>query len=105
MKKPVIVLFFLICLISLVFGKTTEAATRQEDTNIGITFSSDQKSAIEPPSKVTPGPPKSIGKLPSTGELITSVIWMLLGSSVLIFFVGIVSLRAVMSKNVWERVC
>lgn len=105
MKKGIIVLFFLTCFVSLFCGETTEASARKGETEVGIIFSEKQKEGIQPPNKITPNPSKPIGKLPSTGELITSVIWMLLGTSVLIFFVGMISLKAIMSNNLWERVC
>lgn len=102
MRKSIIVLFFLMCAGSMFFGNTTEAAT-QRKTDIGITFKEIKKDDIQPPNKV--GPIKPTGKLPSTGELITSVIWMLLGTSILIFFVGMISLKTIMSNKLWERVC
>ncbi|WP_086314567.1 hypothetical protein A5821_002149 [Enterococcus sp. 7F3_DIV0205] len=105
MKKNIIVLFFLICLSSLSFGEPAEAASHKGKTNVEITFQSEQASVLQPPSKENLESLKKVGKLPSTGELIASIIWLLSGASVLIFLVGMISLRTVMSKNVWERLC
>ena len=105
MKKGIIVLFFLTCFGSFFVAEPAQADVLRENTEVGITFSEKQKDTIQPPSKITPNTMKPVGKLPSTGELITSVIWILLGTSILIFFVGMISLKAVMSNNLWERVC
>lgn len=105
MKSKIYVLVFLICLGGAFFGGATKASAHSV-TDVGIEFDEATKESIEPPSKVDSIKPiKPMGRLPSTGELITSAIWMLLGTSVLIFFVGIISLKTVMSNKLWERVC
>lgn len=103
MRKSIIVLFFLMCVGSLFMGNSATEAVTQRETDVGIAFKKMEKDDVQPPNNV--GTMKPTGKLPSTGELITSVIWMLLGTTILIFFVGMISLKTIMSNNLWERVC
>ena len=109
MKKGINVLLFLTCLGGMFFFGTTEVRAAHPTTDVGIEFDkgSGSKGTIQPPAKADPIKPtkKPMGRLPSTGELVTTSIWMLLGTSLLIFFVGMVSLKTVMSNKLWERVC
>lgn len=70
------------------------------NNNVGITFIKEEKPIVEPPiiQKPIGVTPVDRGKLPSTGELITSLIWMLTGFSLLIVCLGIHSLKRMMLK-------
>lgn len=106
MKKYSILIFFLTVSSALLFGSTSEAAVKLDNTEIGITFLKSTGDILEPPISPKPILPendidpvpqlKNTSKLPSTGDLITSLIWTLLGFSVIIVFIGGLSLKKVM---------
>jgi hypothetical protein len=118
MKKMTLALFIIIGCLTF-YSDTVQATnsdTAQETSNhryfeseIGISFKSadpikTSPSPIvkEPLLPIEGNPPKSIGRLPSTGELITSLIWTLIGCSVFIVFIGVYSLKNIMMKLSWE---
>ncbi|MFD2307029.1 hypothetical protein [Enterococcus termitis] len=89
----------------LFVGSTAEATVKSVSTDVGIVFTDDQEQTpIVPKLPSTPGPyipkpsPSVKGNLPSMGDLITSLIWTLLGCAVLILFVGIFSLKKIMLR-------
>ncbi|OJG89718.1 hypothetical protein RV15_GL001559 [Enterococcus silesiacus] len=94
----------------LLAGKVVEATVKSDTTEVGIVFKEGTPSLPKPPidSKLPdtnmPYIPKpssgTNGKLPSMGDLITSLIWTLLGCSILIVFVGVLSLKNIMLKTV-----
>lgn len=111
MKKYVVLLFFLTSIGSVVFGEVVDAADQLENTvigitNIGVTFGS-HEDVNELPSTQFPVLPDEggvavphSGNLPSTGDLITSIIWTLLGFSVLIVFIGVFSLKNIILETI-----
>ncbi|MBO0439049.1 hypothetical protein [Candidatus Enterococcus ikei] len=108
MKKYVVLLFFLIISCGILYGDKVEAASKMDQTNLSITFLQGAPLKPEPPIIKEPTllvgdtQIKSTGKLPSTGDLITSLIWTLLGFSIIIVFVGVYSLKNIMLKLSWE---
>ena len=109
MKKYGLIILFLIGVSGLIFNENVEAAEQVGKigtTEVGIRFQKAdtlEDPIIEPPiisptPLETPNIVKPGGRLPSTGELITSLIWIFLGLSILIIFVGVHSLRQVMIK-------
>ena len=104
MKKYGLIILFILGINMAFFNEKAEAAEKSSGTELNITFSEEDvliNSPIETPS-IIPGeiltPAKPVGRLPSTGELITSVIWMFMGLSILIVFIGVHSLKQVMIK-------
>lgn len=104
MKKYGLIIFFILGINLTFFNEKAEAAEKISDTELNITFDKDD-AVISPPIEtpsIIPGeiltPVKNAGRLPSTGELITSVIWILVGLSILIVFIGVHSLKQVMIK-------
>lgn len=108
MKKYVVLLFFLIIGCGTFYGDKVDAVSKIDQTNLNITFLKDEPLKPEPPIikeialPVGDAQIKSTGKLPSTGDLITSLIWTLLGFSIIIVFVGVYSLKNIMMKLSWE---
>ena len=110
MKKCVTVLFFLMMINGLFVGTTVEATSISNTSEIGIVFKTEAPVLPEPlispklPDTYMPALPKTSlgtnGKLPSMGDLITSLIWTLLGFSILIVFVGVFSLKNIMLKTI-----
>jgi len=97
----------------LFVGGSVEATVKSDVTEVGILFKSEEVDAPILPKPPTgsklpdtnvpyvPKPSASInGKLPSMGDLITSLIWTLLGCSILIVFVGVFSLKNIMLKTI-----
>ncbi|MEI5990736.1 hypothetical protein [Enterococcus crotali] len=107
MRKCIVGLFFLLMVGGLLISKPAEAVVKSDLTDVGIVFETDT-TPEEPfdklPDTNVPYIPKPIsnanGKLPSMGELVTSLIWTFIGCSILILFVGIFSLRNIMLKIV-----
>lgn len=101
MKKYVVFILCLISISGLIYSSDVEAATKDDQTNVGISFvnGAGEENTTETPTLLVPeevSPTvKLSGKLPSTGELITSIIWTFLGLSVMIIFVGAYSLKRV----------
>lgn len=103
MKKYGLIILFLMGINGLFFSEKVEAADSISETELGIIFKQED-SLVDPPiidppilSPIeNPKIVKPAGRLPSTGELITSVIWMFVGLSILIVIVGVHSLRRVM---------
>ncbi len=85
--------------------KPVEATQSNATTDVMITFSKEEVPIELPPISQPPllnnvaAPPSSQGKLPSTGDLITSIIWTLLGCSLLIIFIGVYSLKYVFNSK------
>ena len=108
MKKYVLLLFFLIIGCGTLFGDRVEAISKIDQTDLTITFLQGESLKPEPPIIKEPtlsvgnAQIKNTGKLPSTGDLITSLIWTLLGFSIIIVFVGVYSLKNIMLKLSWE---
>ncbi|MBP2097247.1 hypothetical protein [Enterococcus rivorum] len=116
MKKYITLLFFLVIIFAVggsVSVEATESLTTLNDpTSVGITLVKDD--TVTPPAPKPPvkddvpllGTTAEIAKpgrrLPSTGELITSLIWIILGLSMLIVVVGVFSLRNIMQNLAWE---
>lgn len=94
----------------LLADQVVEATVKSDTTEVGIVFKEGTSSLSKPPiaSKLPdtnmPYIPKpssdTNGKLPSMGDLITSLIWTLLGCSILIVFVGVLSLKNIMLKTI-----
>lgn len=100
-------LFLLLCAFFLGSTLNSEVAQATDEigrTDLGITFAAEPSILPKPPIVKDPIVPiegiksKPIGRLPSTGDLITSLIWTLLGFSLLIVFVGVYSLKNIMLK-------
>ncbi|ALS36780.1 hypothetical protein ABID30_002024 [Enterococcus rotai] len=105
MKKFILGLFFLVIVNGLFVGTTAEATIKSEATDVGVMFNNKKvQQPIVPklPDTNVPYIPKPSpsfkGNLPSTGDLITSLIWTLLGCAVLIMFVGVFSLKNIMLR-------
>ncbi|MDR0922706.1 MAG: hypothetical protein LBM95_10040 [Lactobacillales bacterium] len=108
MKKYLIPLLFMLMGVNFLIGEKTQAASRENKSDLNITFMQGEDEipvnhgAKEPfePQDTLPGmeEPSSTGEFPSTGELITSVTWMLIGFSLLIVVVVIFSY-----KSLWLR--
>ncbi|EOH96638.1 hypothetical protein UAW_01803 [Enterococcus haemoperoxidus ATCC BAA-382] len=99
MKKFVMGLLFFMITSGLFSGKIAEAKTNFDGTDVGISFTVSDLAEPEQPLLIPEEPfpsipnPKPIGRLPSTGGLITSLILTLIGFSLLIIFIGVFSLR------------
>jgi hypothetical protein len=105
MKKFLIGLFFLGIVNGVFAGTTVEATGKSVTTDVAIVFNDKpdpQPIVPKLPNPNVPDIPKPSpgykGNLPSTGDLITSLIWTLLGCAVLIMFVGIFSLKKIMLR-------
>lgn len=102
MKKYSVLLFFLTSVIGVVLAGSAETVNASDTTDVTITFFKSEVPLLQEPINNTLTLPESnlsatrIGKLPSTGDLITSLIWTLIGCSVLIVLVGVYSLKNIM---------
>ena len=105
MKKYMLLLLFLMLAMvgELAVGeKVVEAA---ETTDLTITFFKSEFPMVEEPIKAHLTLPETSlsathsGRLPSTGDLISSLIWTLLGCSVLIILIGVYSLKNIMLQT------
>jgi len=117
MKKVTLALLLIIGCLTF-YSDTTQATSSDTiheanngyfDTEIGISFKSadpnkpsPSPSIKEPTIPIDINPPKSVGRLPSTGELITSLIWTLIGCAVFIVLIGVYSVKNIMMKLSWE---
>ncbi|WP_375180057.1 hypothetical protein [Enterococcus rotai] len=108
MKKYVVLLFFLIVGFGALYADKVEAASKADETELGITFLKGENVEPEipiikaPTLPIVDAPIQRSGKLPSTGDLITSLIWTILGCSIIIIFVGVYSLKNIMLRLSWE---
>lgn len=109
MKKYVVLLFFLIIMGGLLFGEKVEAIEQFDTTPLNISFAREEPTKPKPPiidEPTLPGTinpqPYRVGRLPSTGDLITSLIYTIIGFSFLLVVVGVFSLRNIMLKMTWE---
>ncbi|WP_430602801.1 hypothetical protein IGJ02_000107 [Enterococcus sp. DIV0724b] len=102
MKKFVVGLLFFMIISGMYSGKIAEAKTNFDGTDVGISFTVNDLDKPEQPSLIPEEQfpsipnPKPIGRLPSTGGLITSLILTLMGFSLLIIFIGVFSLKNIM---------
>ncbi|WP_086314963.1 hypothetical protein A5821_002519 [Enterococcus sp. 7F3_DIV0205] len=109
MKKYSIIILCLMGMSSFLFCTNVQAMERSDQTNVGISFLKEEMS-LNPTKPVVPSSGETFplvkpsGKLPSTGELVTSVMMTFIGLSLVIIFVGIYSLRRVMISSAWEGV-
>ena len=102
------IVIVLLSIISVFYFEGSAEAANADDSRstvvneVGISFFEEDIQPITPklPSVIpdTPIMLKPSGRLPSTGELITSLIWMLTGFSILVVFIGIISLKKMMLK-------
>lgn len=85
----------------------TQAEVKSEErrTDVGVEFetgydesSSDSKESVYKPQEKLP----SQNILPQTGEVITSLIVMLIGVSLLIFILGVIVLKQFYEEISWE---
>ncbi|WYJ96982.1 hypothetical protein DOK67_0001285 [Enterococcus sp. DIV0212c] len=102
MKKYIVLIFFLTTILGGEMWGTAEAVSKSDTTDLKITFFKSEAPTLKEPiieGLYLPEGNLSIthkGKLPSTGDLITSLIWTLIGCSVLIILVGVYSLKNIM---------
>ncbi|EOH96675.1 hypothetical protein UAW_01840 [Enterococcus haemoperoxidus ATCC BAA-382] len=105
MKKNIFLLLLFVIGGCCFFGKTVEATQSDATTDVMITLPKEEVPLELPPISQPPllndvaTSPISQGKLPSTGDLITSIIWTLLGCSLLIIFIGVYSLKHVFNSK------
>lgn len=111
MKKYVVL--FLLALIgsNCFFGVTSQAMEHNNKSDLSITFVETDKETLLPQGEKDPFEPQHTfpeviqsysGSLPSTGELVTSVIWLLLGLSLFIVCLSVFSFKKIIGQAVWE---
>lgn len=102
MRKYGWIILFLIGVNGLFLSQQAEAAEKMDHTEVGITFIKEVDST---PFPINPNPPipgeistaiNPKKDLPSMGELLTSVIWLFVGVSLLIVAGGVYSWKKVM---------
>lgn len=108
MKKLIFLLFVLVGMGSTLHTVRAEAVSQEDKSELTINFLKDESSVLAPPATQNSLPNtnteilgdtiKPKGKLPSTGDLITSVIWTCTGTFVLIILIGLVSLKKYYTK-------
>ncbi|WP_348921582.1 hypothetical protein [Enterococcus rotai] len=109
MKKYSVQIFFLMLVISVMLMGSAETVNASNTTDLTITFFKNEVPLLQEPINNTLTLPETnlsvtrLGKLPSTGDLITSLIWTLTGCSVLIVLVGVYSLKNIMLTTTWKR--
>lgn len=111
MKKYVALLLFALIGSSCFFGETSKAMEHNDKSDVSITFVGTDKETLPPPGTKDPFEPQHtfpdvipshVGSLPSTGELVTSVIWLLLGLSLFIVCLSVFSFKKIIGQTVWE---
>jgi hypothetical protein len=95
----------------LVFGScvfvqaTDDEVVKEADTRVGVEFEKSDKlpDEITKPPKIDGGDNQTGYQiLPRTGELLTSLVIILTGLSILIFSVGVLSIRQLYQTTSWE---
>ncbi|EOH96654.1 hypothetical protein UAW_01819 [Enterococcus haemoperoxidus ATCC BAA-382] len=108
MKRNGVILLIFVMVSCFLYSEKVEAIDKLDSTtDVSITFLKDEDnlllpSILQPPLRQGEVTTNSHGKLPSTGDLITSVIWVLLGFSLLIVLVGVYCLKSIMAKMTWK---
>lgn len=82
-----------------------QATTYRDDTDLGITFKKEKGTIVEDdkPPLIDGGNNKPpVRMLPQTGEMLTSLIVILLGLSLFIFSIGIFTIKHLYREPGWE---
>lgn len=90
-----------------VFTGITEAyaSENQNNTNIGIIFEKEVDIPTIKPPLIDGGNEKPpLRMLPKTGELLTSMIIILIGISLFIFGIGIIVIKQLYKETSWEEI-
>lgn len=108
MKKVCVGFISVICLVFF-FSGTSKLTYADEfkkfDTEIGIEIEKADRIVVdsEKPKLIDGGSNhNNYQLLPKTGELLSSLIVVLIGISFLIFFVGVISIKRLYQLSVWE---
>ncbi len=91
--------------IMLLFTMNKIVEATEDETNVGITFehsSEITKPEVKPPLIDGGNNRPSQNMLPRTGELLTSLIVLLIGASIFVFSLGILVIRQLYQKPSWE---
>lgn len=106
MKRNLVWLGLIICLGGLFVSETAVAIEKFDSTSLNISFASQEPTPPKPPMieepEIPAQNPSRVGKLPSTGDLINSLIYTIIGCSFLLVVVGVLCLRNIMSRMAWE---
>lgn len=106
-KKIVVKINCLLVLFSIMvlFTVNPVVEASKDETNVGITFEQSketQNPEVKPPLIDGGENRPSQTMLPRTGELLTSIIVLLIGISIFIFSLGILVIRQLYQKTIWE---
>lgn len=85
----------------------TYASENQNNTNIGIIFEKEKEvdiPTIKPPLIDGGNEKPPLSMLPKTGELLTSMIIILMGISLFIFGIGIIVIKQLYKEASWEGI-
>ncbi|MDR2278882.1 hypothetical protein ACQUEF_10290 [Vagococcus fluvialis] len=102
-KRVVRLSCLLVLLFVMMIPSKSEAV--ENETNIGITFEKAIKKEeveVKPPIIDDGSNKPPIRMLPQTGEMLASLIVILIGFSLFIFSIGILAIRELYQKTSWE---
>lgn len=99
MKKYII--YFLMAVFVLVMAPMTVLGVTEYDSPVSVQIGEIDKGEPQPPADVyKPAPPKDGGgRLPQTGEMIQTLIFLLTGVSVVLVTIGIIVVKQIFSKE------
>lgn len=103
--KLSVLLSMMFCVLMPLTTFATQTEVHKKETDVVVEFEKTKESDVVPPKPPVIDPGGDTGPvkiLPSTGEIITSIIVMLIGLSVCIFVLGVTVLRQIHQKLSWE---